>query len=124
MSNVLLHFEKQFFNYFISLVYFCYFGFTFEVIYKSVRKDPWVWIHFPMSFMYVTCIWFHLYIWWAKMSQIYFISCVYELPLIWDIFVCIILPYYFPNWFDFYEIPGVENIFIDYCPGKEIKVRS
>ena len=123
MLKRLFSFEKFLFSTILKLFYYVNFRFTYEVVLVFMRKDPWFWIHFPMSFVYVTCVWFHMYIWYAKMSQAYFISCFYELPLIWDIFVCIILPDFFPNWFDFYEVPGIENLFIEDYPDKELKKR-
>jgi hypothetical protein len=121
MFGYLLLFEKRVFSQVVNFFYFFCFRFNFGVVFHYMRRDPWLWIHVPMSFMYVTCIWVHMYIWYAEMSLAYFVSCADEFPLLWDIFTCIILPYYFPNWFDFYEVPGVENIFIESYPDKELK---
>src|SRR3546814_8703410 len=107
----LRNFEIRFFNCLIFTLSCLFFRFNYYLVHSSMRFDPWLWIHLPLSFTYVTCGWFHMYIWYAKMSQAYFISCFFELPIIWDIFVSILLPDWFPEWFDFYEVPGIENLY-------------
>lgn len=120
----LVKFEKVLFSWFILIVTCLFFRFNLYLVHASIRRDPWLWIHLPLSFTYVTCGWFHMYIWYAKMSQAYFISCFYELPIIWDIFVSILLPDWFPDWFDFYEVSGIENLYIEDHPDKELKKRT
>jgi len=96
----------------------------FWYLFTKMRKDPWVVIHLTMSFTYVTCGWYHFYVWFARMSQAYFMSCFFEFPLLWQIFVSILLPDWFPFWFDFYEVPGVENRFIQFHPDKLIHTKK
>src|SRR3546814_19274303 len=118
------NFERRCFNCLMFTLSCLLFRCNYYLVHSAMRLDPWLWIHLPLSFTYVTCGWFHMYIWYAKMSQAYFISCFFELPIIWDIYVSILLPDWFPEWFDFYEVLGIEILYIEDHPAKALKKRN
>lgn len=115
--------EGLFFYQFINFGSFLFRCLNFNVLYFYMRTESWITFHLILSFDYVTCVWANMYMWYANMTCEYFLSCFFEFPLLWNIFISILLPDWFPFWFDFYEVSGVENRFIMFHPDKVIKQR-